>query len=166
MGIFLANGGGLSSQTGQLLGLRDQAIADYQKGNQWAEVDAQTSDRKPIKGTFPILVREGNEFIILAPDPINTKDLYLNKLRTVNRPGRVTRETVSFEDQPFGVTRGYLLGELEIDLPEDLPEQAPDRLSMSGKTVKFSYTATDEAIAYLKNQYVTGQVEVLRFVEN
>lgn len=166
VGIFLANAGGLSTQTGQLLGLRDQAIADYQKGNQWAEVDAQDSDRKPIKGIFPILAREGNEFVLLAPDPVNTKELFVKSLKLVNRPGRVTRETVSFEDQPFGVTRGYLLGELDIDLPEDLPEQAPPQLSLSGKTVKFSYTATDEAIAYLKNQYVTGQVEVLRFVEN
>jgi inner membrane protein len=166
LGIYMANSGGLVTSVGESLSLRDTAIANYQKGDQWMQVRGQRQDRAAIEGTFPILAREGKEFVILAPDPINTKDLYLKSLKTVSKPGSVVKELRSFNDQPFGVGKGFVSGELEIDLPEDLPEEAPAGVMVSGSRVKLNYAPADKAIAYLKDQYVVGQVEVRRFVEN
>lgn len=130
VGIFMANSGGLVTSVGESLNLRDTAIANYQKGDQWLMVNGQRADRTVIEGTFPILAKEGNEFVILAPDPINTKDLYLTKIRTVSKPGKVVKQSVKFDDQPFGVGKGFVSGELEIDLPEDLPEKLDPSMSV------------------------------------
>ncbi|MEY2984997.1 MAG: hypothetical protein RLZZ568_1614, partial [Cyanobacteriota bacterium] len=132
LGVYMANSGGLVTSVGESLSLRDTAIANYQKGDQWVKIAGQRADRTVIEGTFPILAKEGSEFVILAPDPINTKDLYLNSLKTMSKPGNVLRELVKFDDQPFGIGKGYVIGELEIDLPEDLPEELPPSISMSG----------------------------------
>lgn len=166
LGVYMANSGGLVTSVGESLSLRDTAIANYQKGDQWVKVSGQRADRTAIEGTFPILAKEDKEFIILAPEPVNTKDLYLKSLKTVSKPGNVIRESVRFDDQPFGIGKGFVSGELEIDLPEDLPEEAPVGVTVSGSKVKFSYTPSETAIAYLKDQYVIGQVEVRRFAEN
>jgi inner membrane protein len=166
LGVYMANSGGLVASVGQSLSLRDTAIANYQKGDQWLMVSGQRQDRTAIEGTFPILAKEGSEFVVLAPDPINTKDLYLNKIRTVSKPGKVVKESVKFDDQPFGVGKGFVSGELEIDLPEDLPEKLDPSMSVTGSKIKLSYTPTDKAIAALSEQYVVGTVEVSRFVEN
>ena len=166
LGVYMANSGGLVASVGESLNLRDTAIANYQKGDQWVKVVGQRADRTAIDGTFPILAKEGSEFVILAPDPINTKDLYLNSLKTVSKPGKVVKQSVRFDDQPFGIGKGFVSGELEIDLPEDLPEKLPAGVTVSGLKVTLSYAPSDMAIAYLKEQYVVGTVEVSRFVEN
>ncbi len=49
LGVFMANSGGLVSSVGESLNLRDTAIANYQKGNQWVNIRGQRQDRTEIE---------------------------------------------------------------------------------------------------------------------
>ena len=55
-------------------------------------------------------------------------------------------------------------GELTVDFPEDVKIPiSPNQMvtaSVVGSRIKFSYCGLDRAIAYLKEQYAVGTIEV------
>ena len=58
----------------------------------------------------------------------------------------------------------YLTGELSIDFPEDVkipiePNQMVTA-ALSGSSIKFSYCELERAIAFLKDQYAVGTLEI------
>ncbi len=58
----------------------------------------------------------------------------------------------------------YLNGELAVDFPEDIKiPLEPNQMvtaQVVGSSIKFSYCSLDRAIAFLKDQYAVGTVEV------
>ena len=58
----------------------------------------------------------------------------------------------------------YLNGELTVDFPEDVnipiePNQMATAV-LNGNRIKFEYCGLDRAIAFLKDQYAVGTVEI------
>jgi len=70
LGIYLANGGGITTKVSQNLGLRDGIVRIYNQNastnNVYADIKGYwTSDRTPADGKYLIIGNEGKEFIFL-----------------------------------------------------------------------------------------------------
>ncbi|MEO1341926.1 MAG: metal-dependent hydrolase, partial [Cyanobacteria bacterium J06635_13] len=69
LGIYLANGGGVTPKVSQNLGLRDGVVRVYNENsstnNVYAEIKGYwTSDRNSADGKYLIISEEGKEFIV------------------------------------------------------------------------------------------------------
>jgi inner membrane protein len=85
------------------------------------------------------------------------------------------RKSISFDDeeaiaqlselqQTYPGAEIYLSGELTVDFPEDvkIPVEPNQMVTAEvvGSSIKFSYCGLGRAIAFLKDQYAVGTVEI------
>lgn len=187
LGIYLANGGGITSKVGQSLGLRSEIIKIYNENSENSDVFADikgywANDRSSASGNYLILGTEGKEFILT-----NNKGIYktgaqiiITKLDTKVSDTRNSKtKEISFNDenavaklsnfqQKHPEQNIYLSGELEVDFPEDivlfLPPNDYQVASLQGKKIKFKFCDIDVAIPLLREQYGLGALEV-RLIE-
>lgn len=182
-GIYLANGGGITSKVSQNLGLRDGIVRTYNQNASTNQLYANitgywTSDRTSADGKYLIIGNEGKEFILSDGKGIyKTNDqIIVERLTTVVGEAATTEIrnlTFNNEDavdplqqlkQNYVASDIYISGDLTIDFPEDirilLPKNSYATASLSGSKLAFSYCPLDKAIALLKGQYAVGTVEV------
>ena len=183
LGIYLANGGGITQKVSQNLGLRDGIVRIYNQNaatnNVYAEIKGYwTSDRTPADGKYLILGTEGKEFVVTDGKGVykTGQQIITSKaITTVGEAATTEVRNLTFNDedavqpllelqQAYPGADIYLNGELTVDFPEDvkLPierNQMPTA-ALIGSRVKFSYCGLDKAIALLKEQYAIGTVEI------
>ena len=183
LGIYLANGGGITTKVSQNLGLRDGIVRVYNENaatnNVYAEIKGYwMSDRTSADGTYLIIGNEGNEFIVTDGAGIykTGEQIITSKVTTTVGEAATTEiKNITFNDedaipalqqlqQAYPGADIYLNGELMIDFPEDVtipiePNQMATA-SLTGSTIKFSYCELERAIALLNGQYAIGTVEV------
>ncbi len=125
-----------------------------------------------------IIGNEGKEFIVTDGKGIykTGEQIITSKVTTTVGEAATTEiRNLTFNDEdavaPLKELRTaypgadiYLNGELTVDFPEDVkiaiePNQMVTA-SVVGSRVKFSYCGLDRAIAYLKEQYAMGLLEV------
>ncbi|MDJ0596542.1 MAG: metal-dependent hydrolase [Pleurocapsa sp. MO_226.B13] len=185
LGIYLANGGGITQKVSQNLGLRDGIVRIYNENastnNVYAEIKGYwTSDRTSADGKYLIIGNEGNEFIVTDGKGIykTGEQIITSKVSTeVGEAATTEIRNLTFNDEdavaPLEELKQayhnadiyiYLNGELTVDFPEDvrIPIE-PNRVAtavLSGSRIKFSYCSLGRAIALLKEQYAVGTVEV------
>ena len=183
LGIYLANGGGITTKVSQNLGLRDGIVRVYNENASTNKVYARitgywTSDRTSADGKYLIIGNEGNEFIVTDGKGIykTGEQIITSKVTTtVGEAARTEIKNLSFNDEdaiaPLEELRTaypgadiYLTGELSIDFPEDvkIPIESNQMVtaSISGSSIKFSYCDLERAIALLNGQYAVGTVEI------
>ncbi|MDJ0572729.1 MAG: metal-dependent hydrolase [Pleurocapsa sp. MO_192.B19] len=183
LGIYLANGGGITQKVSQNLGLRDGIVRVYNENaatnNVYAEIKGVwASDRTSADGRYLIIGNEGKEFIVS-----NGKGVYktgaqiiTNKVTTaVGETATTEIRNIRFNDEDAiaplqQLKRNYpdsdifVSGNLTVDFPEDI--QIPLKknnyvtASINGTTLKISYCPLDDAIALLREQYAVGNVEI------
>jgi inner membrane protein len=182
-GIYLANGGGVSQTVSQSLGLKDGIVELYNKNAASHHVYANVtgvwaSDRKPADGKYWIIGTEGSEFVISNEKGIykTNEQIVVSKMTTsVGEAASTEIKNITFNDEnaiaTFQQLRTaypnadiFLSGELAIDFPEDvkIPIEPNQMVTASvvGSSIKFSYCSLERAIAYLREQYAIGTVEV------
>ena len=183
MGIYLANGGGITQKVSQNLGLRDGIVRVYNENASTNKVYARiagywTSDRTPADGKYLILGTEGKEFIVTDGRGVykTGKQIITSKVTTeVGEAATTEIRNISFNNEDavaplreiqenYPNSDIYISGELAIDFPEDIRISATKNnyatASLSGSRIVFSYCPLDEAIVYLKAQYAMGTVEI------
>ena len=182
-GIYLANGGGITQKVSQNLGLRDGIVRIYNENASTNKVYARiagywTSDRTPADGKYLIIGNEGKEFIVTDGRGVykTGEQIITSKVTTeVGEAARTEILNLTFNDedaiapleelqQTYPGADIYLNGELTVDFPElvKIPIE-PNQMataSLVGSRIKFEYCELDRAIAYLKDQYAVGTVEV------
>ncbi len=185
LGIYLANGGGITQKVSQNLGLRDGIVRVYNENastnNVYAEIKGYwTSDRTSADGKYLILGNEGNEFIITDGEGVykTGAQIITSKVTTTVGEAATTEiRNLTFNDEdavsPLEQLQQaylnadiyiYLNGELAVDFPEDIkipiePNQMATAV-LSGSRIKFSYCELSRAIAFLKDQYALGTIEI------
>ncbi len=183
LGIYLANGGGITQKVSQNLGLKDGVVELYNQNASTDQVYANitgfwASDRTSADGKYLIIGNEGNEFIVLDGKGVykTGEQIITSKVSTiVGEAAKTEIRNISFDDedaipaleqlkQAYPDADIYLNGELTVDFPEEveIPVE-PNQMvtaSISGNSLKFSYCELDRAIAMLKEQYAVGTVEV------
>ena len=183
LGIYLANGGGITQKVSQNLGLRDGIVRVYNENASTNKVYASitgywTSVRTSADGKYLIIGNEGKEFIVTDGKGIykTGAQIITSKVTTeVGEAARTEIRNLTFNDedaiapleelqQAYPGADIYLNGELTVDFPEDIkiplePNQMVTAV-LSGNRIKFSYCDLDRAIALLKEQYAVGTVEV------
>jgi inner membrane protein len=182
-GIYLSNGGGITQKVSQNLGLKDGVVELYNQNASTHQVYANitgywASDRTSADGKYLIIGNEGNEFIVSDGKGIykTGEQIITSKVSTVvGEAAKTEIKNLSFDDeeaiaqlselqQTYPGAEIYLTGELTIDFPEDvkIPVE-PDRMvtaEVVGSSIKFSYCGLGRAIAFLKEQYAVGTVEI------
>ena len=181
-GIYLANGGGISQQVSQNLGLRDGIVRVYNQNASTHKVYASitgvwASDRTNADGKYLILGTEGSEFVVTDGKGIykTGEQIITSKVTTsVGEAATTEIKNISFNDeeavaplqelqQAYPNTDIYLNGELAIDFPEDvkIPIEPNQMITASvvGSSLRLSYCELDRAIALLKEQFAVGTVE-------
>ena len=183
IGIYLVNGGGITTKVSQNLGLRDGIVRIYNENAATNKVYAQikgywASDRTPVDGKYLIIGNEGNEFIVTDGQGVykTGQQIITSKVvTTVGEAATTEIRNLTFNDESpiealekseevWRSPHVYLSGDLAVDFPEDI--QIPftknnyATANLSGTTLKFSYCPLDRAIAHLKDQYVIGTVEI------
>ena len=188
LGIYLANGGGITTKVSQNLGLRDGIVRVYNENAATNKVYASitgywTSDRTPADGKYLIIGNEGNEFIVTDGKGVykTGAQIITSKVTTTVGEAATTEiRNLTFNDedaipaleelqQAYPGADIYVNGELAVDFPEDVkipitPNQMTTAV-LSGGKIKFSYCGLERAIALLNGQYAVGTVEV-RIVKN
>ncbi len=183
LGIYLANGGGITQKVSQNLGLRDGIVRVYNENASTNKVYARiagywTSDRTNADGKYLILGTEGSEFVVTDGEGVykTGEQIITSKVTTdVGEAATTEIRNITFNDedavepllelqQAYPGAEIYLNGELAIDFPEDvqIPIE-PNQMStanLTGSTIKFSYCGLERAIALLNGQYAVGGVEV------
>ncbi len=183
LGIYLANGGGITTKVSQNLGLRDGIVRVYNENASTNKVYARitgywTSDRTPADGKYLIIGNEGKEFIVTDGKGVykTGAQIITSKVTTtVGEAAKTEIRNLTFNDedaipaleqlqQTYPDADIYINGELTVDFPEDVkipiePNQMATA-ALSGSRIKFSYCSLERAIAYLKDQYAVGTVEV------
>lgn len=182
LGIYLANGGGITQKVSQNLGLRDGIVRVYNENastnNVYAEIKGfWASDRTPADGRYLIIGNEGNEFIVTDGKGVykTGEQIITSKVTTtVGETAKTEIKNLTFNDESLAQLEElrpaypeaniYLNGELTVDFPEDVkipiePNQMAT-VSLTGSTIEFDYCSLDKAIALLKEQYAVGTVEV------
>ncbi|MDJ0902196.1 MAG: metal-dependent hydrolase [Xenococcus sp. MO_188.B8] len=183
LGIHLANGGGITQKVSQNLGLRDGIVRVYNENASTNKVYARitgywTSDRTSADGKYLILGNEGKEFVVTDGKGVykTGKQIITSKVTTtVGEAARTEIKNLTFNDedaipaleqlqQAYPGADIYLNGELTVDFPEDVripiePNQMATAV-LSGSRIKFSYCGLDRAIAFLKEQYAVGTIEI------
>ena len=183
LGIYFANGGGITQKVSQNLGLRDGIVRIYNENAATNKVYASitgywASDRTNADGKYLIIGNEGKEFIVTDGRGIykTGKQIITSKVTTtVGEAARTEIRNLTFNDEsPIAQLEElqraypgadiYLTGELGVDFPEDvkIPISSKQMVTASlvGSRVKFSYCGLGKAIAYLKEQYAVGTIEV------
>ena len=182
LGIYLANGGGITQKVSQNLGLRDGIVRIYNENaatnNVYAEIKGYwTSDRTPADGKYLIIGNEGKEFVVSDGKGVykTGKQIITSKVTTTVGEAATTEiRNLTFNDedaipallnlqQSYPNSDIFVSGNLTVDFPEDI--QIPftkneyATASLNGTTLKISYCPLDKAIAFLKGQYAVGNVE-------
>ena len=139
LGIYLANGGGITTKVSQNLGLRDGIVRIYNENTSTNKVYASiagywTSDRTPADGKYLIIGNEGKEFVVTDGQGVykTGAQIITSKVTTeVGEAARTEIRNISFNDEdaiaPLQELQNaypgadiYLTGELAVDFPEDL----------------------------------------------
>ncbi len=183
LGIYLANGGGITQKVSQNLGLRDGIVRMYNENASTNSIYANikgywASDRTPADGKYLIIGNEGKEFIVTDGKGVykTGEQIITSKVTTeVGEAARTEIRNLTFNDedavapleelqQAYPDADIYLTGELSIDFPEDvlIPIESNQMVtaSISGSSIKFNYCGLEKAIALLRGQYAVGTVEV------
>ena len=183
LGIYLANGGGITQKVSQNLGLRDGVVKVYNENAATNKVYASitgywTSDRTSADGKYLIIGNEGNEFIVTDGKGVykTGEQIITSKVTTTVGEAAVTEiRNLTFNDedpipalqeiqQNYPDSDVFISGDLTVDFPEDI--QIPlmknnyTTASLNGTTLKLSYCPLDKAIALLREQFAMGAVEV------
>ena len=183
LGIYLANGGGITQKVSQNLGLRDGIVRVYNENASTNKVYASitgywTSDRTSADGKYLIIGNEGKEFIVTDGQGVykTGEQIITSKVTTeVGEAATTEIKNLTFNDedavaplqelqQAYPDADIFLNGELAVDFPEDVlipiePNQMATAV-LSGSSIKFSYCNLERAIALLKEQYAVGSVEI------
>ena len=185
LGIYFANGGGITQKVSQNLGLRDGIVRIYNENaatnNVYANIKGYwASDRTLANGKYLIIANEGKEFVVSDGRGIykTGAQIITSKVTTTVGEAATTEiKNLTFNDEdavapleklqqayPGADIYIYLNGELAVDFPEDVripiePNQMATA-ALSGNRMKFSYCSLESAIAYLNAQYAIGAVEV------
>ena len=182
LGIYLANGGGITQKVSQNLGLRDGIVRIYNENaatnNVYAEIKGYwTSDRTPADGKYLIIGNEGKEFVVSDGKGVykTGKQIITSKVTTTVGEAATTEiRNLTFNDedaipallnlqQSYPNSDIFVSGNLTVDFPEDI--QIPftkneyATASLNGTTLKISYCPLDKAIALLSEQYAVGNIE-------
>ena len=183
LGIYLANGGGITQKVSQNLGLKDGVVELYNQNASTHQVYARitgywASDRTSADGKYLIIANEGNEFIVSDEKGIYKTGEQIITSKVTTEVGEVAKTEIiriSFDDeeaiaqleelqQTYPGTDIFLNGELTVDFPEDvkIPVEPNQMVTaeLVGSSLKLNYCELERAIAYLKEQYVVGTVEV------
>ncbi len=183
LGIYLANGGGITQKVSQNLGLRDGIVRVYNENASTNKVYARiagywTSDRTPADGKYLILGTEGKEFIVTDGRGVykTGKQIITSKVTTeVGEAATTEIRNISFNNEDAIATLLnlkntyvssdiFISGDLTVDFPEDIRISATKNnyttASLSGSRIVFSYCPLDDAIAILNEQYALGTVEI------
>jgi inner membrane protein len=182
-GIYLTNGGGITQKVSQNLGLREGVVKIYNQNastnNVYAEIKGfWASDRTSADGKYLIIGNEGNEFVVSDGKGVykTGEQIITSKVSTeVGEAAKTEIKNVSFDDedaiaqleelqQAYPNADIFLNGELAIDFPEDvkIPVE-PNQMvtaTLSGSSLSLNYCGLERAIAYLRDQYAVGTVEV------
>ncbi len=183
LGIYLANGGGITQKVSQNLGLRDGIVRIYNQNASTNKVYAEikgywTSDRTSADGKYLIIGNEGKEFVVTDGKGVyktGAQIITSKVITTVGEAARAEIRNLAFNDedaiaeleqlqQAYPGADIYINGELTVDFPEDVripiePSQMPTAV-LSGSRIKFSYCSLERAIALLNGQYAVGTVEI------
>ncbi len=183
LGIYLANGGGITQKVSQNLGLKDGVVELYNQNASTHQVYANitgfwASDRTSADDKYLIIANEGNEFIVSDGKGVykTGEQIITSKVSTeVGQVAKTEIKSISFDDesaiapleelqQVYPEAEIYLNGELTVDFPEDvkIPVE-PNQMvtaALSGSSLKLNYCSLEGAIAFLKDQYVVGTVEI------
>jgi inner membrane protein len=183
LGVYLANGGGVSQKVSQSLGLKDGIVELYNQKASTNKIYAEikgvwASDRTKADGKYLIVGTEGSEFIVSDGKGIykTGEQIITSKVSTeVGEAATTQVRNITFNDQNAIATLKelrtaykdadiFLSGELAIDFPEDvkIPIEPNQMITASvvGSSLKLNYCGLEKAIAYLKEQYAVGTVEV------
>lgn len=183
LGIYLANGGGITQKVSQNLGLKDGVVELYNQNASTHQVYANitgvwASDRTSADGKYLIIGNEGNEFIVSDGKGVykTGEQIITSKVSTeVGEAAKIEIRSISFDDEEavavlekfkevYTSAEIYLTGELAVDFPEDvkIPVEPNQMVTAEvvGSSLKFSYCGLEKAIALLKEQYAVGSVEV------
>ena len=183
LGIYLANGGGITQKVSQNLGLRDGIVRIYNENASTNKIYAEikgywTSDRTTANGKYLIIGNEGKEFVVTDGKGVykTGEQIITSKVTTVVGEAATTEiRNLTFNDvdpipalqeiqQSYPNSDIFVSGNLTVDFPEDI--QIPftkneyATASLNGTTLKISYCPLGKAIALLKGQYAVGTVEV------
>ncbi|NEP63237.1 MAG: metal-dependent hydrolase [Symploca sp. SIO2G7] len=185
-GVWLAGAGGVQTQVNQGLGLRDGAIATYNRNAATSEVYANVSgvwadDRTRADGRYLILDAVGNEFVVTDGQGVyqTGKLLLVEKLTTATGAAMTrTTQTVTLNDEDVVArlqalrmanpnARIYLSGSITVDFPEDvrptsMPRQLP-AVTVVGESVELAYCDLEVAMSLLSDQWATGRITGLIF---
>jgi inner membrane protein len=182
-GIYLANGGGISQKVSQSLGLQDGIVRIYNENastnNVYAEIKGfWASDRTNADGKYLILGTEGSEFIVSDRKGIykTGEQIITSKVSTsVGEVATTEVRSITFNDenaiaqleelqQTYPGADIFLSGELTIDFPEDveIPVEPNQMVTAQvvGSSLKLNYCELGNAIAFLREQYAFGRIEV------
>lgn len=183
LGIYLANGGGITQKVSQSLGLKDGIVRIYNQNaatnNVYAEIKGVwTSDRTSADGKYLIIGNEGKEFVVTDGQGVykTGAQIITNRVTTSIGEAAITEiRNLTFNDedavpeleqlqQAYPGADIYLNGELTVDFPEDvrIPIERNQMATavLSGSRIKFEYCSLERAIALLKEQYALGTVEI------
>jgi inner membrane protein len=182
-GIYLTNGGGISQKVSQSLGLKDGVIELYNQNASTHQVYANitgvwASDRTTADGKYLIIGNEGNEFVVIDGKGVykTGEQIITSKVTTtVGEAAKTEIKSISFDDEEaiaqleelqsaYPGAEIYLSGELAVDFPEDvkIPVEPNQMVTaeLVGSSLKLNYCELERAIAYLRDQYAVGTVEV------
>jgi inner membrane protein len=183
LGIYLANGGGITQKVSQNLGLKDGVVELYNQNASTHQVYANitgfwASDRTSADGKYLIIGNKGNEFIVSDGQGVykTGEQIITSKVSTVvGEAAKTEIKSISFDDeeaiaqlselqQVYPGAKIYLNGELTIDFPEDvkIPVEPNQMVTaeLVGSSLKLNYCELEKAIAILKDQYAVGNVEI------
>jgi inner membrane protein len=183
LGIYLANGGGITQKVSQNLGLKDGVVELYNQNASTHQVYANitgfwASDRTSADGKYLIIANEGNEFIVSDGKGVykTGEQIITSKVSTtVGEVAKTEIKSISFDDeeaiasleelqQTYPGADIYLNGQLSIDFPEDIKIPVePNQMvtaELVGSSLKLNYCELDRAIALLREQYAVGTIEV------
>ena len=169
IGIYLANGGGITQKVSQNLGLRDGVVRVYNQNaatnlvyvnikGYWA------SDRTAVDGKYLIIGNEGKEFIVSNGEGVykTGEQIITSKVTTTVGEAAVTEiRNLTFNDeepipalqeiqQNYPNSDVFVRGNLTVDFPEDiqipLKKNNYTTVSLSVTTLKISYCSLRSAI--------------------
>jgi len=170
--------------------LKDGVIELYNQNASTHQVYANitgvwASDRTSADGKYLIIGNEGNEFVVSDGQGVykTGEQIITSKVSTtVGEAAKTEIKSISFDDeealaklneviaqleelqQTYPGAEIYLSGELAVDFPEDvkIPVEPNQMVTaeLVGSSLKLNYCGLESAIAFLKEQYVVGTVEV------
>jgi len=183
IGLQVAGSGGVNVAVGGSLGLRDTAIATYNASPEqavYADIEGVwVDDRSSADGSYLILKRDGNEFLVTDGSGIyhTGQSMVVDSLKArAAEPLQSTTERLNFADEEPTATlqqlaiahpgkRVYLSGVLTVDYPEGLVLQPPGRSHqtavLTGETLTLDMHPLELATVQLTDQWVTGSVMVM-----